>query len=204
MNKRELINKLIMDLAQDAPMAKVMLMAQAVSFELYNEAFTDWVRKEQRGYDKCKDEEIPNYREVSCLLKVDIFIPFRGILSNFTVPIGSITDSFVRKYVSSVKLPQSVSELEEIQAKNTDGQLKLGVPSSVFPHINRILNNGTVQGASRIIASTTPSLIINRVKAKMLDYFSFMSKEMDLDRSFNDEIAQKQLNVLFKKYIWDE
>lgn len=34
MDKKELINKLILDLAQDAPMSQVMLMAQAVSFEL--------------------------------------------------------------------------------------------------------------------------------------------------------------------------
>ena len=48
MDKKELINKLILDLAQDAPMSQVMLMAQAVSFELQNKLFSDWVRKEQR------------------------------------------------------------------------------------------------------------------------------------------------------------
>lgn len=72
MDKKELINKLILDLAQDAPMSQVMLMAQAVSFELQNKLFSDWIRKEQRGYDKCKDNEIPSYREVSCILKVDL------------------------------------------------------------------------------------------------------------------------------------
>ena len=51
MDKKELINKLILDLAQDAPMSQVMLMAQAVSFELQNKLFSDWVRKEQRGYE---------------------------------------------------------------------------------------------------------------------------------------------------------
>lgn len=36
MNKRDLIRDLINSLAHDKPMSKVMMMAQAVSFELYN------------------------------------------------------------------------------------------------------------------------------------------------------------------------
>ena len=204
MDKKELINKLILDLAQDAPMSKVMLMAQAVSFELQNSLFSDWVRKEQRGYDKCKDNEIPSYREVSCILKVDVFIPFRGMLTNFTVPEGVIKDPTVKKFITNVKLPQSLSELEEIQKNNVDSTLRLGVPSHIFPYIDRVLNNGTVQGATRMISSTTPSLIINRVKAKMLDYFSFMSKQVDMDADFHESSIQIQLNDLFNTYIWNE
>lgn len=204
MDKKELINKLILDLAQDAPMSKVMLMAQAVSFELQNNLFSDWVRKEQRGYDKCKDNEIPSYREVSCILKVDVFIPFRGMLTNFTVPEGVIKDPMVKKFITSVKLPQSLSELEEIQKNNVDSTLRLGVPSNIFPYIDRVLNNGTVQGATRMISSTTPILIINRVKAKMLDYFSFMSKQVDMDADFHESSIQIQLNNLFNTYIWNE
>lgn len=203
MDKKELINKLILDLAQDAPMSKVMLMAQAVSFELQNNLFSDWVRKERRGYDKCKDNEIPSYREVSCILKVDIFIPFRGMVTNFTVPEGVIKDPRVKKFVTSIKLPQSLSELEEIQKNNVDSTLRLGVPSSIFPYIDSVLNNGTVQGATRMISSTTPSLIINRVKAKMLDYFSFMSKQVDMDADFRESSIQTQLDNLFDTYIWN-
>ena len=185
-------------------MSHVMLMAQAVSFELQNKLFSDWVRKEQRGYDKCKDNEIPSYREVSCILKVDIFIPFRGMITNFTVPEGVIKDPMVKKFVTSVKLSQSLSELEEIQKNNVDGTLRLGVPSNIFPYIDSVLNNGTVQGATRMISSTTPSLIINRVKAKMLDYFSFMSKQIDMDADFRESSVQKQLDNLFNSYIWNE
>lgn len=36
MNKRDLIRDLINSLAHDEPMSKVTMMAQAVSFELYN------------------------------------------------------------------------------------------------------------------------------------------------------------------------
>lgn len=204
MDKKELINKLMLDLAQDAPMAKVMLMAQAVSFELQNNLFSDWVRKEQRGYDKCKNNEIPSYREVSCILKVDVFIPFRGMITNFTVPEGVIKDPMVKKFVTSARLTQSLSELEEIQKNNVDGTLRLGVPSSVFPYIDKVLTNGTVQGATRMISSTTPSLIINRVKAKMLDYFSFMSKQVDMDADFHESSIQIQLDNLFNTYIWNE
>lgn len=39
MNKRDLIRDLINSLAHDEPMSKVMMMAQAVSFELYNNLF---------------------------------------------------------------------------------------------------------------------------------------------------------------------
>ena len=50
MNKRDLIRDLLQSLAHDEPMHKVMMLAQAVSFELYNKSFSDWVRKEQRCY----------------------------------------------------------------------------------------------------------------------------------------------------------
>ena len=110
----------------------------------------------------------------------------------------------VKKFVTSVKLSQSLSELEEIQKNNVDSTLRLGVPSNIFPYIDSVLNNGTVQGATRMISSTTPSLIINRVKAKMLDYFSFMSKQIDIDADFRESSVQKQLDNLFNSYIWNE
>lgn len=126
------------------------------------------------------------------------------MITNFTVPEGAIKDPMVKKFVTSVKLPQSLSELEEIQKNNVDSTLRLGVPSNIFPYIDSVLNNGTVQGATRMISSTTPSLIINRVKAKMLDYFSFMSKQVDMDADFRELSVQKQLNNLFNSYIWNE
>lgn len=45
MDKKQLINNLLLDLAQDASMNKVMSMAQAISFELYNDLFSDWLER---------------------------------------------------------------------------------------------------------------------------------------------------------------
>lgn len=115
MDKKVLIDKLLLDLADDAPMSKLMLKAQAVSFELKNQKFSIWVRNEQRGY---KDgESIPKYREVECILKVDIFIPFQGIVTNFTIPVDLIKDKTIRQFLSSTKLALSLSELEDISKK---------------------------------------------------------------------------------------
>lgn len=204
MNKRELIRDLMKSLAHDEPMSKVMMMAQAVSFELYNDAFSNWVRKEQRGYHNYKDKEIPQYRDFPCILRADIFIPYRGMLTNFTIPKDNIQEISVRRFVSSVKLPQSLSELEQIHNQNGGGEIKLGVPGRIFPFLDNLLESGNVQRAYRVVASTVPSAIINTVKAKMLDYFSYMNREIDLDADFREEIIQKQLVQLFNKYIWNE
>lgn len=204
MNKKDLIRDLVMLLAHDEPMNKVMMMAQAVSFELYNNSFSDWVRKEQRGYFNTKDDDIPQYRDIPCILKVDIFIPFRGVLSNFTIPIDVIKEPHVRKFVSSVKLPQSLSELEQIHSQNSGHDIKLGIPGSFFPYIDKILEKGNVQGAYRVVTATAPSAIINTVKAKMLDFFSQMSRDLDLDSDFNNDRIQDLLEKLFKQNIWNE
>ena len=204
MNKRDLIRDLINSLAHDEPMSKVMIMAQAVSFELYNNLFSDWVRKEQRGYHNCKDKDIPQYRDIPCILRADIFIPFRGMMTNFTIPADIIKEANVRNFVSSVKLPQSLTELEQIHSQNGGGEIKLGVPGSIFPFLDKYLETGNVQRAYRSVSATVPSAIINTVKAKMLDFLSYMNREIDLDVDFHDEKIQEHLTNLFKKYIWNE
>lgn len=204
MNKRELIRDLINSLAHDESMNKVMMMAQAVSFELYNDAFSNWVRKEQRGYHNDKDKDIPQYRDIPCILRADIFLPYRGMLTNYTIPTDMIKEISVRNFVSSVKLPQSLSELEQILNQNGGDEIKLGVPGRIFPFLDKLLESGNVQRAYRVVASTVPSAIINTVKAKMLDFLSYMNREIDLDADFREEIIQKQLTQLFNKYIWNE
>ncbi len=204
MNKRDLIRDLINSLAHDEPMSKVMMMTQAVSFELYNNLFSDWVRKEQRGYHNCKDKDIPQYRDIPCILRADIFIPFRGMMTNFTIPADIIKEANVRNFVSSVKLPQSLTELEQIHNQNGGGEIKLGVPGSIFPFLDKYLETGNVQRAYRSVSATVPSAIINTVKAKMLDFLSYMNREIDLDVDFHDEKIQEHLTNLFKKYIWNE
>lgn len=204
MNKRELIRDLINSLAHNEPMNKVMMMAQALSFEFHNGVYSNWVRKEQRGYYNDKDKEIPKYRDIPCILKADIFIPFRGLLTNFTIPADIINDKDVRKFVSSVKMPQSLSELEQINNQNSGDSIKLGVPGSFFPFFDKSLERGNVQMAYRVVSSTAPAAIINIVKAKMLDFFSYMNMEIDLDDDFRNEKIQEQLVKLFNKYIWNE
>lgn len=204
MNKRDLIRELINSLAHNEPMDKVMMMAQAVSFELYNDMFSDWVRKEQRSYLNYKDTDIPQYREVPCILRADIFLPYRGIVTNFTIPADIVQDPKVRRFVSSVKLPQSLSELEQIHNQNAGDEIKLGVPGVFFPYLNSSLEDGSVQRAYRAVSATVPHAIINTVKAKMLDFFSYMNRNVDLDADFRREEIQKQLEELFNKYIWNE
>lgn len=200
MDKCELINKLLMELADDAPMSKVMLMAQAVSFELHNKKFSNWVRQEQRGY--ATDQDIPQYREVQCILKVDIFVPFQGVMTNFTIPIDIISEPSVRKFVSSAKLSQSLSELELINQQNSGEELRLGVPGNVFPYIDKVLNKGNVQRAYRATSATAPLAILNSVKAKLLDFFSYLNQDLDLNENFQNQVIQEKIDKLFDQYIW--
>ena len=204
MNKKDLIRDLINSLAHNEPMDKVMMMAQAVSFELYNQKFSDWVRKEQRGYYNSNDKDIPQYRDIPCILRVDIFIPFKGMMKNFTIPSDIIKEPNVRNMVSSVKLPQSLTELEQIYSQNGGKEIKLGVPGSIFPFLDKYLETGSVQRAYRVLSTTAPLAIVNTVKAKMLDFFSYMSRETDLDANFRDEKIQEHITDLFNNYIWNE
>lgn len=202
MNKKELINSLLLDIAHDEPISKVMLLAQAISLELKNKRFADWVRNEQRGYGD--GVEIPKYREAPCILRADIFIPFQGIMTNFTIPTDIIDRQDVKNFLSSAKLGQSLSELEEISQKSKDGELRLGVPGKIFPILDKLLTRGNVQSAYRAFSSSIPKSIINTVKSRLLDYISFMSEEINMEENFKDEEIQSKLDALFVKYIWND
>lgn len=117
MDKKQLINNLLLDLAQDASMNKVMLMAQAISFELYNDLFSDWVKKEQRGYYNCKQEEIPLYREFPCGLKVDIFLPYRGIVTNYMIPQDIIKERLAKDFFIFSKVTAIFSRIRTYKIK---------------------------------------------------------------------------------------
>lgn len=54
-------------------------------------------------------------------------------MTNFTIPADIIKEANVRNFVTSVKLPQSLTELEQIHSQNGGGEIKLGVPGSIFP-----------------------------------------------------------------------
>lgn len=101
-------------------------------------------------------------------------------------------------------MPQTLSELEQINNQNRGESIKLGVPGSFLPFLDESLERGNVQMAYRVVSPTAPAAIINIVKAKMLDFFSYMNMEIDLDDDFRNEKIQEQLLNLFNKYIWNE
>lgn len=199
MKKRLLINNLINDIAEDSSISKIMLKAQALSFELYCEDFSNWVRNEQRGYKQ--DAEIPIYRECGCILKADIFVSYQGIITNYPIPTDQIKNEDIRNFLSSVKIGQSLYELEQLAQKEINGEIRLNIPGSLYPHIGKLLTNGFVQKAFRAIPGTTPRTIINIVKSKLLDFLSSLSREIDLDNNLNDKASQEKISELFIRCI---
>ena len=75
--------------------------------------------------------------------------------------------------------------------------MQLGVPASIFPYINQSLDDGEVQRATRVVSAAAPSAIINCVKAKLLDFFSYMTKSIALVSDFRDEGIQCTRKALF-------
>lgn len=83
------IESIIEDLANDAPISRILLKAQTIAFYIKDESFTNWIKNEQNGYSTIND--LPEYRKAKCEVKAKVFTPFQGS-SEFFVPVDAIKD----------------------------------------------------------------------------------------------------------------
>lgn len=181
MDAKKLIENIIEDLVNDVPISKIMLKAQTIAYSLNNAEFKDWIDHEQNGYPNNKS--IPEYRVISCSLKVDISLPFQRIYRNYLIPVDLIQNEREREFLRFARLTESISSLENM-ITDFDNQktLALLVPGFLWSSINKCLDcNASIIAACQEISPSSIKGVLDSFKSKLLKFFLELSVQMEID-----------------------
>ena len=66
------IESIIEDLANDAPISRILLKAQTIAFYIKDDSFTNWIKNEQNGYSTIND--LPEYRKAKWLSRLTVIL----------------------------------------------------------------------------------------------------------------------------------
>lgn len=183
------IESVIEDLGDDDPISKILLKAQTIAFYLKDDTFTNWIKSEQNGYQNT--ECLPDYRKINCTMKVDVSIPFRGILYGIDFPIDAIDNDRIRDILSHMYFCDSISVIEQMGNNRKNDMLKMNAPAYTFKYISKHFHDGNIEGVHKITNTSSAKAIVDSVKSKLLEFFLLLEEQFDLNINF-DIMANKE------------
>lgn len=199
METKELIDSIIRDLTNDAPISRIMLKAQAIASSLGLADLAEWVRKEQNGYTK--GDDIPDYRKTKCSAKVNLTQGLK-IVTNFDVPVDALSDKEAREMLSYIYFSDPISEIESLSANsNPEGMLKVVAPAYAYDKVREIFPLADIDMLWKIVNVTAAFGVVERVKSRMLDFFLVLDKKQKLGIDFNQLEGKKEVAQVMNKTI---
>ena len=199
MEIKDLIDSIIHDLTDDAPISRIMLKAQAIASNLNNPDFSAWVKREQNGY--VSRDTIPEYRRCACSAKVNLTQGFK-VITNFDVPIDAIPDKTAREMLSYAYFANPISEIEAMASNvGQDALLKEVAPSYAYTKVGEIFPYANVDMLWKLINVSSTLGIVDKVKSKMLDFFLELDKQTKLGIDFNQLEGKKEIAQVLNQTI---
>lgn len=193
------IESIIEDLVNDSSISRILLKAQTIAFSIKNETFSQWVKAEQNGYKDFKS--VPEYRKVKCGVKANISIPFRGIITNMTVPVDAIEDKRIQEMLSHIIFMEPITQIEEIGKANNKNSLRMNVPAFTYGTINEFFPHGNIEDAWKYTNPSSALSIVSIVKSKLLDFFLNIEKEIDINVNFNVMANREKIQTIMNQTI---
>lgn len=184
MNIKEQIEDVIKNLTDGTCLETILLKAQVIAFKLKNESFSDWVDKEQNGWNNTKN--IPSYRFIPCLVKAKIAIPFGGERI-INIPVSNFDDK-IYEHISKMRINESIIKIENMvkTIKDIDsGEIKMEIPTFLYSEIDKMLKYGKIQMAWQYTDISTLGTIVSNVKSSILNFFLTLNEKISLDINFN-------------------
>lgn len=199
MDLKKQIESIIEDLANDAPISRILLKAQAIAFYIKDETFANWIKAEQNGYVSYKN--LPEYRKVKCGVKANISVPFRGMYTNMDVPVDAIGNKEIREILSTILFLEPISEIEEMGKADDSNSLRMNVPAFTYSTINQFYPHGNVEGAWKFTNTSTATAIISIVKTKLLDFFLNFEQQISIDVNFDVMANKEKIQTIVNQFI---
>lgn len=199
MEAKELIDSIIRDLTNDAPISRIMLKAQAIASTLELDDFSEWVKKEQNGY--VNGDDIPEYRRTHCTVKANLTQGFK-IITNFDVPVDALSNKTAKDMLSYIYFPDPISEIENLASNSSaDGILKVVAPAYAYNKVKEIFPYANIDMLWKLANVTSASGIIERVKSRLLDFFLELDRKQKLGIDFNQLEGKKEAEQVLNKTI---
>lgn len=197
---KALIENVISDLVSNQPLSVTFLKVQAISFYLDNQEFQDWFENENNGY---KDlDKIPEYRIYGTTVHANV-MTFGALWKDYNIPVDQIKDNFVKKWLSEIKLNDSISSIESSLENSTNqGVFIRQLPGVVFSEINKILQQGChIEDAWQVISRTAFVNTVSSVKSKLLEFFLKLDKEFKNEINFDVMHNKKEVDKIVTQTI---
>ena len=199
MDVKTLIEGVINDLTDDAPISRILLKAQAISHFLDLQEFSEWIKLEQNGYPE--GTAIPDYRRCRCAAKVNFTQGVKRV-SNLDVPIDAIPDETTRKVLSNLFFAEPISELEQLFAgASPEGVLTVLAPAYAYQTVKAIFPYADIESLWKVAPASVVSGVVDRVKSKMLAFFLELDKKNKLGIDFNQLEGKKEAKQIMNQTI---
>jgi hypothetical protein len=119
-----------------------MLKAKTIAFQLENTDFLNWIEMESNGY---KDiEMLPEYRKFKCSVQASIEFPYKGTITNLTIPVDAIKDKYTKKLLSEICIKESIFEIEKFVQNGDNNNLRMNAPIYAYSKVNELYPYGNV------------------------------------------------------------
>jgi hypothetical protein len=194
-------NGLIEDLTGTVSISTVMLKAQVLAKCLGNADFSKWVDLEQNGYMGVSQDSIPQYRVIPCGVKVNVSIPFRGVYTNFDVPVDAISDKKAVEYLSHMYISHPIGEIERLANTDNSGHLTSPLPAFAYSLISQLFPNGNVEGCWRHTGQAAFGSIVDTVKSLLLDFIMNFCIDGTLEFDITSLSKQDKIQQIFNQTI---
>ncbi|TWV14341.1 hypothetical protein FQ707_04115 [Bacteroidaceae bacterium HV4-6-C5C] len=197
---KELIESCIADLMNNQPLSTIFLKVQTVSFCLKNDQFKKWFYNERNGYQSAKD--LPNYRKTVCQVFGDLNNPFKGIYTNYHIPVDQIKNETVRELLINCSFCESIIELESIATSDDEGSIRKYVPGIIYGEIQKLFSSGHYLDAVwQTVSRSTIVQIVESVKSKLLQFFLEMDEQLNADINFDIIIKKREIDKIVNQTI---
>jgi hypothetical protein len=199
MNLKQLIEDLIYDLSNNSSLEKIMLKAKTIAFQLENTDFLNWIEMESNGY---KDiEMLPEYRKFKCSVQASIEFPYKGTITNLTIPVDAIKDKYTKKLLSEICIKESIFEIEKFVQNGDNNNLRMNAPIYAYSKVNELYPYGNIYDLWLCINATSTVSVIMHVKNKLLDFFLKLNKQMDMNIDFDVIKNKKEVTKIINQTI---
>ena len=177
LNFKKLAENILMDLMNNGSVSDILLKTKIFASKKGDKELLDWVSKELDGYG---DDKPPKYRILICGLKVDVFVPYRGV-SRLDFPIDMIENDNVRNRLSKFAFHMPVVEIENLcKDANNDDMIRMKVPVCAYQFMSGFIN-GDIQDAYQYTTKAAVSQILVSVKSVLVDFLLEVSNEEDIN-----------------------
>jgi len=194
-------NGLIEDLTGTVSISTVMLKAQVLAKCLGNADFSKWVDLEQKGYIGVSQDIIPQYRVIPCGVKANVSIPFRGMYTNFDVPVDAISDKKAVEYLSHMYISQPIGEIERLANTDNSGDLTSQLPAFAYSVISPLFPNGYVEGCWQHTGQAAIGSIVDTVKSLLLNFIMNFCTEGTMEFDVKCLSRQDRVQQVFNQTI---